>query len=47
VEDLSVMREQMLKVEFRNIELEDSNARLTRQVEELLIRNKEMDSQLR
>jgi hypothetical protein len=47
VEDLSVMREQMLKVEFRNIELEDSNSRLTRQVDELLIRNKEMDSQLR
>jgi hypothetical protein len=41
------MREQMLKVEFRNIKLEDSNARLTRQVEELLITNKEMDSQLR
>jgi hypothetical protein len=37
----------MLKVEFRNIELEDSNSRLTRQVDELLIRNKEMDSQLR
>ena len=47
VEDLTVMREQMLKVEFRNIELEDSNSRLTRQVDELLIRNKEMDSQLR
>jgi hypothetical protein len=41
------MREQMLKVEFRNIELEDSNARLNRQLEELLITNKEMDSQLR
>ena len=37
----------MLKIEFRNIELEDSNARLTRQTDELLIRNKEMDSQIR
>jgi hypothetical protein len=31
VEDLTVMREQLLKVEFKNIELEDINAKLERE----------------
>lgn len=47
VEDLSVMREQMLKIEFRNIELEESNTRLSRDFEELQVRNRELESQIR
>lgn len=35
VEDLTVMREQLLKIEFRNIELEEVNAKKEREVDEL------------
>lgn len=38
------MREQMLKLEFRNIELEESNARLTRDIEEVQLRHKEVEA---
>jgi hypothetical protein len=41
------MREQMLKVEFRNIELEELNQRLEREIDEIRLRYKELDSQLR
>ncbi len=47
VEDLSVMREQMLKVEFRNIELEESNAKLTREIEEAQLKHRDVEAQLR
>jgi hypothetical protein len=34
------MREQMLKVEFRNIELEELNQRLEREIDEIRLRYK-------
>lgn len=35
VEDLTVMRESLLKIEFRNIELEEVNAKREREIDEL------------
>ena len=47
VEDLAVLRENLLKIEFRNIELEELMTKKDRDIEELQAYNKDIQAQLK
>jgi DNA repair ATPase RecN len=47
VEDLTVMREQLLKVEFRNIELEELHSKKEREADELRAQVRDLQAHLK
>lgn len=47
MEDLAVLRENLLKIEFRNIELEELMTKKDRDIEELQAYNKDIQAQLK